>query len=234
MVCEVSGEVVDVKYEGRESIISILPDIESRKKSAKKGSMVEYTIPSNIDILIKKGAKVEKGQILTAGSADLTELFRFAGKAKTEDYIIKETNAIYELQGVSISRKHIEIIIRQMLSRRKIKDAGGTKFAVGEVVEPIEFVEENNLMTEQGKESATSDNVLLGISDAALSTASFLSAVSFQHTTRVLIDTAIKGGLDKLRGLKENVIIGRLIPAGTGLRKDYRAFESIEEEEKEA
>jgi DNA-directed RNA polymerase subunit beta' len=124
-------------------------------------------------------------------------------------------------QGVNIARKHIELIVRQMFSRRKIKDTGDTKFVTGEIVELFELAEENEAMKLAGKEEATGELTLLGISEVALSTSSFLSAVSFQHTTKVLIETAIKGGLDKLKGLKENVIIGRLVPAGTGLIPDY-------------
>lgn len=221
ILSQVAGEVVEVKKEGRDIIISILPDLEHRKKGAKAGEQIDYTVSSNRTVLVSKGDKVEKGQPLIEGSIDLSELYKLAGKIKTEDYIIKETNAIYELQGVSIARKHIEIIIHQMLSRRKVKTPHNTKFTVGEVVENLELHEENLLAATAGEESATSDQIILGISEVALSTASFLSAVSFQHTTRVLIDTAIKGGLDRLRGLKENVIIGRLIPAGTGLIKGY-------------
>lgn len=218
---QVTGEVMDIKNDGRDIVISILPDLEHRKKTAKAGEQITYTVPATRTLLINHGEKVEKGQPLTEGSIDLAELYKLAGKIKTEDYIIKETNAIYELQGVSIARKHIEIIIRQMLSRRKIKVAHDTKFTVGEIVENLELHEENTLVESEGREQATSEQIILGISEVALSTDSFLSAVSFQHTTRVLIDTAIKGGLDRLRGLKENVIIGRLIPAGTGLIKDY-------------
>jgi len=221
VLTQVTGEVMDIKKEGRDIIISILPDLEHRKKGAKAGEQIDYTVSASRTVLVNKGDKVEKGQALIEGSIDLSELYKLAGKIKTEDYIIKETNAIYELQGVSIARKHIEIIIRQMLARRKVKLPYNTKFTVGEIVENMELHEENILAREEGNEDATSEQVILGISDVALSTASFLSAVSFQHTTRVLIDTAIKGGLDKLRGLKENVIIGRLIPAGTGLIKDY-------------
>jgi len=221
ILSQVPGLVSEVKADGRDVIISILPDPEHRKKTAKAGEEVSYTISATRSILVAKGDKVEKGQPLTEGSIDLSELYKLAGKTKTEDYIIKETNAIYELQGVSIARKHIEIIIRQMMARRKVKHAGTTKFTVGEIIEALELHEENELVETGDDDLATSDSIILGISEVALSTASFLSAVSFQHTTRVLIDTAIKGGLDKLRGLKENVIIGRLIPAGTGLLKGY-------------
>ena len=218
LISEVSGEIMDIKTENREQIIEILSDT---KRSAKLGNTLEYVVPANKTILVKKGDKIEKGQILTDGAADLTDLYKHAGKEKTERYIIKETNAIYELQGVAIARKHIELIIRQMMSRRKIKEAGDTKFTVGEIVEQTELEEESALAVSTGGLEAKGDQVILGITETALSTTSFLSAVSFQHTTKVLIDTAIRGGLDKLRGLKENVIIGRLIPAGTGLLEGY-------------
>ncbi|MEK7477906.1 MAG: DNA-directed RNA polymerase subunit beta', partial [Patescibacteria group bacterium] len=221
LISEVNGVITDIKNDGKEITITILPDLDSKKKSAKSktGEEVEYVVPITRTMLSNKGGKVMRGQILTDGSADLSELYKRAGKAKTENYIIKETNAIYELQGVSIARKHLELIIRQMFSRRRVKEAGDTKFTVGEIVEFNELVEETGEMKKTDKEEATGDTIILGISEVALSTSSFLSAVSFQHTTRVLIDTAIKGGLDKLRGLKENVIIGRLIPAGTGFKR---------------
>ena len=202
-------------------------DPSSRKKPS--DSTTELTVPFVRTLLVKKGDKVKKGQIISDGPAELPLLFKLAGKDRTEDYIMKEINAIYELQGVNIARKHIELIVRQMFSRLKIKNPGDTKFAVNEVVELIELVEENEKAKAEGGEEAIAENVLLGISEVALTTASFLSAVSFQHTTKVLIDTAIKGGKDKLRGLKENVIIGRLIPAGTGLIKDYG--KELEEDE---
>jgi len=224
---QVVGEVMDIKKDGRDTIISILPDLEHRKKGAKAGEQIEYTVSAMRTLLVNKGDMVEKGQPLTEGSIDLAELYKLAGKTKTEDYIIKEANAIYELQGVAIARKHIEIIIHQMMSRKRVKKANQTKFTVGEVVEASELHEEDKKVQEQGGEPATTESAILGISDVALSTSSFLSAVSFQHTTRVLIDTAIQGGMDKLRGLKENIIIGRLIPAGTGLNKSYNSDEEI-------
>jgi DNA-directed RNA polymerase subunit beta' len=176
---------------------------------------------------------VAKGQVLTDGAVELSSLFKFAGRSATEDYIMKEINSIYELQGVNIARKHVEIIVRQMFSRRKIKNAGGTKFSVGETIEEIELFEENNLVRGAGMEEATAEAVLLGISDVALSTSSFLSAVSFQHTNKVLVETALRGGLDRLRGLKENVIIGRLIPAGTGLLSQNENLEDIPQDNNE-
>ncbi len=227
LISTVDGEVSEIKNTGKEYIVSILVDPSSRKKPS--DSTTELTVPFVRTLLVKKGDKVKKGQIISDGPAELPLLFKLAGKDRTEDYIMKEINAIYELQGVNIARKHIELIVRQMFSRLKIKNPGDTKFAVNEVVELIELVEENEKAKAEGGEEAIAENVLLGISEVALTTASFLSAVSFQHTTKVLIDTAIKGGKDKLRGLKENVIIGRLIPAGTGLIKDYG--KELEEDE---
>ncbi len=224
---EVDGEVLEVKNDTREYTITILVDPESRKKSAKDNT-IEYLVPHIYAVLVKKGERVKKGQILTNGPVDLSSLFKLAGRGATEDYIMREINAIYELQGVNISRKHVEIIVRQMFSRRRIKEPGDTKFTTGELIEQVELVEENELAKQSGKEEATAELALLGISDVALSTSSFLAAVSFQHTTKVLIDTAIKGGMDRLRGLKENVIIGRLIPAGTGWQAKMEVDEDLE------
>ena len=233
LISTVDGEIQEIKNAGKEYIVTVLVDPEHRKKAT--DSTIEYTVPFIRNLLVKAGAKIKKGEILTDGPADLLTLFKLAGKDDTEDYIMKEINAIYELQGVNIARKHVELIVRQMFSRRKIKEVGDTKFMVGEVVELTELIEENELMTASGKEPAVAETILLGISEVALSTSSFLSAVSFQHTTKVLIDVAIKGSVDHLQGLKENVIIGRLIPAGTGLVTDYgREEEATQQAEAEA
>jgi len=134
-----------------------------------------------------------------------------------EEYIVDEINKVYDLQSASISRKHIEIIIRQMFSRKKIKDAGDTTFSPGEIVENIELIEENERVEkEEGGKKAEAGTIVLGITEVSLTTKSWLSAASFQNTNRVLINNAVRGGVDNLRGLKENVIIGNLIPAGTG------------------
>ncbi|MFA6254214.1 MAG: DNA-directed RNA polymerase subunit beta' [Candidatus Paceibacterota bacterium] len=219
LISPVDGTVTEVRNAGKEYIINVLVDPEHRKKSG--DSSLEFSVPFIRTVLVKKGANIKKGDLLTDGPAELPILFKMAGKDATENYVIKEINAIYELQGVNIARKHIELIVRQMFSRRRIKDPGDTKFVTGEIVELFELVEENELAKTAGQQEAIAEITLLGISEVALSTSSFLSAVSFQHTTKVLIDTAIKGSLDKLKGLKENVIIGRLIPAGTGLIPDY-------------
>jgi len=216
VISEVNGMVLAVNNTGREFVIEVAVDPESRKKKAKDGDKLEYTAPLNRTILVKAKDNIKQGQLLTDGSAELVELTKNAGRIAAENYIIKEINAIYELQGVSIARKHIEVIIRQMFSRVKVKDPGDTKFTLGEVIERSILAEEHKTL-KAGSEQAKTDEILLGISEVALSTASFLSAASFQHTNKVLIDMSLKGGLDHLRGLKENVIIGRLIPAGTGL-----------------
>lgn len=182
--------------------------------------------------IVKVGDQVDKGDLLTDGSANITEIVKYGGINIAEDYIISEINKVYDLQSASISRKHIEIIVRQMFSRKKIKDAGDTTFSPGEIVENIELIEENNLVGENGKK-AEAETIVLGITEVSLTAKSWLSSASFQNTNRVLINNAIRGGVDNLRGLKENVIIGNLIPAGTGfgvrrLGKDSK--EQIEDE----
>ncbi len=212
------GTVLETRVTDKETVISILPEDGGK---GKKGEAVEYTMPAFRNILPKVGEVVRRGQILSDGAVNLTELFNYGGRDATEEYIISEISQIYELQGASISRKHIEVIIRQMFSRRRIKDSGATHFEIGEIVESTELTEANKEAVTKKEGEAKAEHILLGISEVSLNTASFLAAVSFQQATKVLIRTAVRGGLDRLRGLKENVIIGRLIPAGTGLLKDY-------------
>ncbi|GMQ95390.1 MAG: DNA-directed RNA polymerase subunit beta' [Patescibacteria group bacterium] len=223
------GEVVEVVDMSEEKKIIILPDMPESK--SKKRVAVEYAIPLKRMSLVKAGDKVLEGDILTDGSADIPSLFKYAGKSRTENYIMSEVNKIYELQGASISRKHIEVIIRQMFSRKKIKDAGDTIFTIGQIVENASFVVENKRVAEEGGQKAKGESIVLGISNVALTTQSWLSAASFENTTRVLIEAAIRGREDKLRGLKENVILGRLIPAGTGFKKDGEKKESSDSDE---
>lgn len=214
VVSTVDGEVMEVKDSGRDRIIAVLPDVSEKK--SKKLERIEYTLSHYRVPLVKVGDKVIRGQLLTDGSADLSELFKYGGREKTYNYIIGEVSKLYELQGESVSRKHIEVIVRQMFSRRIVRDAGSTIFSKGDVVEQQYLIEENNRVRAEGGEEAKADIMIMGISEASLSRKSFLSAASFQHTTRVLINAAIRGNEDKLTGLMENVIIGRLIPAGTG------------------
>jgi DNA-directed RNA polymerase subunit beta' len=224
IVSETDGEVIEVKdKEGKEKIIKILSD----SKTDGKSNEIEYLAPFRRVPIVKVGDRVKRGEILTDGSADIAEIFKFGGKELVEEYIIREINKVYELQSASISRKHTEIIIRQMFSRRRIKDSGETNFSDGDVVENIALIEENNRVGKIGKKEAKAETIVLGITEVSLRTKSWLSAASFQNTNRVLIENAVKGGIDFLRGLKENVIIGRLIPAGTG----FKNKEIVSEEE---
>lgn len=230
IVSHTNGVVTEVVRDDKELKITVLPNEGEGKK---KGEAIEYETSRARSSFVKVGETVTKGQLLSDGSADIGEVFQYAGKDATENYIITEVLKIYELQGASISRKHIEVIIRQMFSRRKIKDAGDTKFNMGEVVEQGMLVLENERIETAGGEKAKADHIVLGISEVALTTKSWLSAASFENTTRVLINTSLRGGIDTLRGLKENVIIGELIPAGTGFGLTKKAIVDLPGESQE-
>jgi DNA-directed RNA polymerase subunit beta' len=177
----------------------------------------EFLIPKEKHVLAHDGQVVNQGEMIVDGPADPHDILRLLGVAELARYITDEVQEVYRLQGVKISDKHIEVIVRQMLRRVQIKDAGETRFITNEQVERADLLVENEKAIAAGKEPATFEFVLLGITKASLSTDSFISAASFQETTRVLTEAAIMGKRDDLRGLKENVIVGRLIPAGTGL-----------------
>ena len=162
------------------------------------------------------GAMYEKGDVISDGPSNPHDILRLLGVESLANYIVKEVQNVYRLQGVKINDKHIEVIVRQMLRRVQIVNAGETRFILGEQVERADLLTENEKMEADDKEQAEYQFVLLGITKASLSTDSFISAASFQETTRVLTEAAIMGKKDNLRGLKENVIVGRLIPAGTG------------------
>lgn len=211
VLSRVAGVITSIERDGNESVITILPETG---KGAKRDS--EYRVHPARTMLVKQGSPVTKGQFLTDGSADLQDIFTYAGKVPTQEYIISEITRIYELQGVTISRKHLEIIVKQMFSRIKISAIGDTNFSLGEVIEEADFEISNRAAKEHGTEAAKGKSLVLGIAEVSLSRASFLSAVSFQNTTRKLTEAAVSGAEDPLLGLKENVIIGRLIPAGTG------------------
>ena len=211
-VADADGVVAEVALEGRERVLKIRP-------AGEKGEPHEVRASQNSTVLVGQGDEIKRGAILTEGHADLKDLFRFAGKQATERYIVREVQKIYSLQGAPIHDKHVEVIVRQMFARVRIKDAGDTAFTPGEVIEKDEFRLTNRRVRRRGARPAKAVQLLMGITRVALSTSSFLSAASFQETARVLIDTAVRGRKDDLRGLKENVIIGRLIPAGTGYRK---------------
>ncbi len=218
VVASVSGEVLEIKEDGMDRIIVVTPDLEHKAKTKKGSEVMEYELPPRRQPTVKAGDKVTRGQLLTDGSADLQELFKYAGKEKTQEYMISEVIKIYELQGASISVKHLEVIIKQMFSRMKVTASGGTELSVGDVLPDMELNLINAATREAGNEPAKGDGLVMGILDVSLSRASFLSAASFQNTTRMLIKAAMYGSVDKLEGLKENVIIGRLIPAGTGFK----------------
>jgi len=209
-IAKSEGFVLEVREVGKDRTIVV-----SGGGTSKTKKQMEYTFPLTRTPLVKVGQEVEKGQLLTDGSADLSDLFKYAGKEKAQEYMIGQINKIYELQGEPISRKHIEVIVRQMFSRVRITEVGDTTFSVGELTETDIFDAANEKLTDS-QEKAKADSLILGIAEVAITKNSFLSAASFQHTNRVLINNSIRGAVDKLTGLKENVIIGRLIPAGTG------------------
>lgn len=212
-IARISGSVSEVIDTGKEKMIKLTPETES--KNTKKTEM-EYPVYFQRTVYVKPGDKVEKGDVMTDGSVNLQDYYKYAGKDKVEDYIINEISKIYELQAASISRKHIEVIIRQMFSRVRITDPGDTELTYGDTIEKSLLDELNEKAREDGRAEASSKRLLLGITEVSLTRSSFLSAASFQNTTRVLINAATKGSVDTLDGLMENVIIGKLIPAGTG------------------
>jgi DNA-directed RNA polymerase subunit beta' len=181
------------------------------------GVQQEFLIPKDKHVTAHDGQVVTKGETIVDGPAEPQDILRLQGVEALARYIIDEVQDVYRLQGVKINDKHIEVIVRQMLRRVRVTEAGGTNFILGEQVERADLLDENDRVLAEGKEPATFEYVLLGITKASLSTDSFISAASFQETTRVLTEAAILGKKDDLRGLKENVIVGRLIPAGTGL-----------------
>jgi DNA-directed RNA polymerase subunit beta' len=231
ILAEVDGTVLEIKDTGKEKLVRVMPH-DTEEAVAKEKDIKEYAIPYGKAVLVGENAEVKKGQALTDGTIDVKELFKVAGTAEAQNYIIREVGKIYALQGSPINDKHLEVIVRQMFARVKIKSVGSTEFSVDEVVERDLFFEENIQAKKNKGEPAKATRLLMGISKTALSIGSFLSAASFQETTRVLINAAIEGQEDRLRGLKENVIIGRLIPAGTGYRKDIPRYsqEFIENE----
>lgn len=213
LISEIDGKVVDIDTAGEKtSIVKI-------ESSDKKKTVKEYPIPVNATLKVEKGDLIAKGQQLAEGHIDLKKLYNTMGRDSVYRYIVKEIQEIYASQGEGINDKHIEVIIRQMLSRIRIDDAGDTELLPGDVVEREVFEKSNEQVQKEGGREATGENIVLGITRVALSTESFLSAASFIETARVLINAAVTSKEDKLKGLKENVIIGRLISAGTGFRQ---------------
>lgn len=215
IISEIDGKVIEIKENRDKREVVIESDVET----------VEYSIPQNARIKVEVGDEVVAGQELTEGSIDPKELLRVKGVEGVQNYLLQEVQRVYRMQGVEIGDKHIEVMVRQMLRKVKILESGDTDVLPGSLIELHQFKEINNEVLREGKQPAVGEPVLLGITKASLETESFLSAASFQETTRVLTDAAIKGKTDQLLGLKENVIIGKLIPAGTGMQR-YRKIES--------
>ena len=209
-VSEIEGKVVKITEDHGKYKISIQNDVETKEHVSNYGAKLR----------VEKGAVVQAGDKLTEGAISPKELLAVTDPLTTQEYILKEVQYTYRSQGVDISDKHIEVIASRMISKMRIMESGGTKFLTGSLVNFHEFKEENKEAIIKGKKPALGRPVLLGITKASLETDSFLSAASFQETTRILTDAAIRGKVDHLSGLKENVIIGKLIPAGTGIR-DY-------------
>ena len=207
------GGVVDIKDTKKKREITVT-DMES-------GNSKTNLIPYGSRIKVMEGQILEAGDELTEGSVNPHDILKIKGVRAVQDYMIQEVQRVYRLQGVEINDKHIEVIVRQMLKKIRIEEKGDTEFLPGTMVDVLEFEEVNEQLVAEGKEPATGEQIMLGITKASLATESFLSAASFQETTKVLTEAAIKGKVDHLVGLKENVIIGKHIPAGTGMKK-YR------------
>jgi DNA-directed RNA polymerase subunit beta' len=211
------------------AIIAEIDGIATIKDTKKKREIVvssgteekTYLIPYGSRIKVTDGAEIKAGDELTEGSVNPHDLLEIKEISAVQNYLLREVQKVYRLQGVDIADKHIEVIVRQMLKKKRIETSGDTEFLPGTLVDGLELEEINEKLVEEGKTPAEYKDVILGITKAALATNSFLSAASFQETTKVLTEAAIKGKLDPLIGLKENVIIGKLIPAGTGMRR-YR------------
>ena len=215
--------------------IHILPDlVDSKLGPQSGGEEKEYALPRGVHINVQEGEKVKAGDPLMDGPRNPHDILSVLGEKELQKYLVNEIQEVYRLQGVNINDKHLEVISRQMMRWIKIEDIGDTEFLPEEVLDKFRFKEENDRVLEAGGRPAQGKAVLLGITKASLATDSFISAASFQETTRVLTEAAICGKVDYLRGLKENVIMGRLIPAGTGMdyyRRVKIAGEDVVEEE---
>ena len=223
IITEIPG-TVELKEGKKQREIIVTDEIDHRIET--------YTLPFDSKIKVKNGEMVEAGDALTEGPLNPGDILRLKGPKEVQAYMLKEVQKVYRMQGVEISDKHIEVIIRQMLRKVQVEETGDTNMMPGELVDIFRFENENIKAIEEGGDWATAKPKLLGITKAALATESFLSAASFQETTRVLTDAAIKGKVDHLVGLKENVIIGKLIPAGVGMKR-YKNIEVLEDKDDE-
>jgi DNA-directed RNA polymerase subunit beta' len=221
IISEIDGYVTfgrDVK--GKQRVI-VTPEV---------GEQREYLIPKGKHVAVREGEYVKAGEALMDGPTNPHDILAVLGQKALAFYLVNEIQEVYRLQGVGINDKHIEVIVRQMLRKVEIQDAGDTRFLAGEQVERYLFNEENERVNKEGGQPATSRSLLLGITKVSLSTDSWISAASFQETTKVLTEAAINSRTDQLRGLKENIIMGRLIPAGTGLTS-YKKWKVVVKED---
>jgi DNA-directed RNA polymerase subunit beta' len=219
VISEIDGIVsIGKDVKGKRTVI-VTPDV---------GELKEYVIPKGKHISVHSGDFIKAGEALMDGPINPHDILRVKGEKELAKYLVDEVQEVYRLQGVEINDKHIEVIVRQMLKRVKIKESGDTKFLMDDIVEKSVFEEENERVLQEGGTPAVAEPLLMGITKAALITDSFISAASFQETTKVLTGASIAGKIDYLKGLKENVVVGRLIPAGTGFRK-YQDLEIVTE-----
>ncbi|MEG1805628.1 MAG: DNA-directed RNA polymerase subunit beta', partial [Clostridia bacterium] len=209
LVCEYKGVSEVVDDNGIKTVVITLED----------GATKEYQIPFGAKLKVKSGDFVEPGTVLTEGSVNPHDILKTQGVKGVQDYITKEVQSVYRSQGVEINDKHIEVIVRQMLRKVKVEDVGDTDILPGDLMDVLKYEDANERALQNGGRPATAKRTLLGITKASLATDSFLAAAAFQETARVLTEAAIRNKVDPLIGLKENVIIGKLIPAGTGLVK---------------
>jgi DNA-directed RNA polymerase subunit beta' len=222
VISEIDGKVEfgkDVKGKRR---LTVTPEY---------GEPRDYLIPKGKHVSVHSSDQVKAGEALMDGSPNPHDILRVLGEKELARYLVDEIQEVYRLQGVKINDKHIEVIVRQMLRRVKISEVGDTDFLVGEQVEKRRFEEENRRVVNAGGKPAVAEPLLLGVTKASLSNESFIAAASFQETVKVLTEACINGRVDRLRGLKENVIMGRLIPAGTGFRKYQTIKMKVEGEE---
>jgi DNA-directed RNA polymerase subunit beta' len=221
-LAEVSGRIEIEEEPGRGPKVTIVPD--ALDESGEPVPNKEYALPRRTRLLVSNGQTVEAGDPLHEGSFNPSELLLLKGSTATELYLVGEVQKVYRSQGVDIHDKHIELIVRQMLKKVRVENAGDSDLLPGQLVDKVVLERENARVKKAKGEQATFEPLILGITKASLATESFLSAASFQETTKVLTDASIEGKVDHLLGLKENVIIGKLIPAATGLRR-YRGIE---------
>ena len=223
IIAENDGQVLFGKEVRGKQRISIQPE---------NGDASNYLIPKGKHINFNQGEKIKKGEYLLDGQPLPHDILRILGIKDLTEYFVNQVQEVYRLQGVIINDKHIETILRQMLKKIEIKIPGDSSYLPGEMIDRIKFDNTNEKLVAEGKNPASGERVLMGITKASLQTESFISAASFQETTRVLTDAAIKGKVDPLNGLKENVIVGRLVPAGTGHIKNKWNKKAIEDDNK--